>query len=224
MKLLFVEDEKELSDAISTLLKENNYEVKQVFDGQEALDALKNDSFDLIILDIMLPKVDGLTVLKNIRSEKNLTPVILLTALGDEKTKVNGLELGADDYITKPFSSNELIARIRAILRRVEKSDTDTLSFGDLSLNLLNYDLCANSRCIRVSAKEYAIIKLFLENSNRVLSKNEIVAAIWNTDEELESNTVEVYLSFVRRKFDFLKTKVNIVSVRGVGYRVEYNV
>lgn len=224
MKLLFVEDEKELSNAICTVLKDKGYDVTPSYDGEDAYNQIRSNSFDLIVLDIMLPKLNGLDLLEKIRNEKNHTPVIMLTALADEVTKVKGLDLGADDYITKPFSTNELIARIRAILRRTEKEESEVLSYGDLSLNLQNYDLYTPSKRIRVSSKEYNIIKLFLENPDKILSKSEIVSAIWNKDEELESNSVEVYLSFIRRKLIFIGTKVNIASVRGVGYRLEQDV
>ena len=178
--------------------------------------------YDIILLDIMLPKMNGYDVLAKIREEKIATPVILLTARNQTSDKVKGLDLGADDYIAKPFSTSELLARIRALLRR--KTDTivtNEKSFGDLTLNISNFELSCGDKKIKVSLKESEIMQYFLSRPNFVVTKDEMIIKLWGYDSDVEYNNIEVYISFLRKKLAFLESKVSISTVRGVGYKLE---
>lgn len=222
MNLLLVEDEKNLSDALVHILKKEKYNVDAVYDGERGLDYAMSGRYDIILLDIMLPKMNGYDVLAKIREEKIATPVILLTARNQTSDKVKGLDLGADDYIAKPFSTSELLARIRALLRR--KTDTivtNEKSFGDLTLNISNFELSCGDKKIKVSLKESEIMQYFLSRPNFVVTKDEMIIKLWGYDSDVEYNNIEVYISFLRKKLAFLESKVSISTVRGVGYKLE---
>ncbi|VYT99392.1 response regulator [Clostridium tertium] len=222
MRLLLIEDEKELSEALVEILNKNKYVVDAVYDGEDGLNYALTDIYDVIVLDIMLPKLNGLTVLKELRKKGISTPVIMLTAKSQIEDRVQGLDLGADDYLTKPFAAEELLARLRSITRRKGNVINDNyLSYGDVKLDLNTYDLEVNEENIRLTLKEFEIIKYFMERPKSVVSKDDLITKLWGFDSEVEYNNIEVYISFIRKKLLHLNSKVNIVTIRGVGYRME---
>ncbi|MDW8803099.1 response regulator transcription factor [Clostridium sp. A1-XYC3] len=224
MRILIVEDELPLAEALAQILRKNNYTVDAVNDGESGLDNALSGIYDLIILDIMLPKMDGISILKNIRKEEISTPVILLTARGEISDKVVGLDSGADDYLAKPFASEELLARIRAISRRKgEVQQDNTLKFGDLQLNTSTLKLTRDSKEIKLILKEAQLLELLITRKNLVSPKELIIEKLWGFDSEVEHNHVEVYISFLRKKLTYLKSKTTINTVRGVGYILESN-
>ncbi|WP_139904308.1 response regulator transcription factor [Clostridium thermarum] len=222
MRILLVEDEIPLAEALAQILRKNNYTVDMVHDGEIGLDNAFSDIYDLIILDIMLPKMDGLTVLKNIRKEGLGVPVILLTAKGEITDKVAGLDSGADDYLAKPFATEELLARIRAVARRKgEVIQNSTLKFGDIELNPSTLKLSTSTKEVKLILKESELLELLINRKNSATSKELIIEKLWGFDSEVEHNHVEVYISFLRKKLAFLNSKVIISTVRGVGYILE---
>lgn len=222
MKLLLVEDEKQLSEALTQILKKNKYLVDAVFNGEDGLDYALTDIYDVIILDIMIPKLNGLEVLKKIRGENISTPVILLTAKGQVSDKVRGLDLGADDYLPKPFEPEELLARLRALCRRKGEIINDNiLSFLDFSLNLSTYILESKSGNVRLALKEIEILKYFLLRPQKVVNKEELITKVWGFESEVENNNIEVYISFIRKKLNYVGSRAKISTIRGVGYKLE---
>lgn len=221
MRLLLAEDEKELSDALVTVLKHNNYSVDAVYNGQDALDYLNADNYDGAILDIMMPKMDGITVLKNVRASGNHIPIILLTAKAEIDDRVTGLDSGADDYLTKPFSMKELLARIRAMTRRQEKTTDTVLSFGDISLDRSTYQLSCGEKAIRLASREYQMLEMLMVSPGQVISVDQFMDRIWGYDSEAELNVVWVYISYLRKKLTGLGSKVSIKATRGLGYSLE---
>ncbi|MDU2682992.1 MAG: response regulator transcription factor [Clostridium sp.] len=222
MKLLLVEDERELSEALFQILTNNKYSVDAVYDGEDGLDYALTGVYDVIVLDIMIPKLNGLSLLKQLRKSGISTPVIMLTAKSQIEDRVRGLDLGADDYLTKPFATEELLARLRSITRRKGNVVNDNiLTYGDISLNLDTYDLDVNNENIRLTLKEFEIIKYFMERPKCVVSKDDLITKLWGFDSEVEYNNIEVYISFIRKKLTYLKSNVSIVTIRGVGYRME---
>lgn len=222
MKVLLVEDEKQLAEALMQILNKNKYMVDGVYNGEDGLDYALTGIYDVIILDIMLPKLNGLEILKKIREENISTPVILLTAKGEVSDKVKGLDCGADDYLPKPFSTDELLARLRALTRRKgEVINDDTLSFGDFSLNLSTYILEGNNGNVRLTLKEVEILKYFLLRPGRVVSKEDLIIKIWGYESEAENNNIEVYISFLRKKLQYIGAEAKISTIRGVGYKLE---
>ncbi|QWU17888.1 DNA-binding response regulator, OmpR family, contains REC and winged-helix (wHTH) domain [Paenibacillus sophorae] len=223
MRILFVEDELHLTEALTQILKKNNYTVDAVHDGESGLDYALSNIYDLIILDIMLPKMDGINILKNIRKEGLSTPVILLTAKGEISDKVIGLDSGADDYLAKPFATEELLARIRAMSRRKwEVLEDNSLKFGDIELNPSNLKLSRGGKEVKLILKENDLLALFINRKNAVTPKELIIEKLWGIDSNAEYNNVEVYVSFLRKKLAFLHSAVIISTVRGVGYILEY--
>ncbi|MFV0479165.1 MAG: response regulator transcription factor [Anaerorhabdus sp.] len=222
MRLLLIEDEKNLADALTQILKKNHYTVDVFYDGESGEDAALSGIYDLILLDIMLPKKDGLSVLKTIREEEISTPILMLTAKSDLQDKVTGLDFGADDYIAKPFEVPELLARIRANLRRKESTVTsDDLSYGSLTLNMQSLLLSFESKHVPLTLKEAELLEYFMIQKNMVLSKEQLIEKIWGYDSEATNNHVEVYISFLRKKLTFLKSTITIQTVRGVGYTLK---
>lgn len=222
MRILIVEDEVHLAEALTQLLKKQHYSVDAVHDGRSGLDYALSGIYDLLLLDIMLPEMDGIAVLKQLRSQGVAAQVIMLTAKGEISDMVTGLDYGADDYIAKPFASEELLARIRAALRR--KGDTppdDALRLGDLELNTSKLRLAANGKDIRLNLKESELLELLLTRKQAVTSKEQIIEKLWGFDSEAEYNNVEVYISFLRKKLAFLGSSVRIATIRGVGYVLE---
>ena len=221
MRLLLAEDEKELSDALVTVLKHNNYSVDAVYNGQDALDYLSADNYDGAILDIMMPKMDGITVLKNVRAAGNHIPIILLTAKAEIDDRVTGLDSGADDYLTKPFSMKELLARIRAMTRRQKKTTDTVLSFGDIALDRSTYQLSCGENMIRLASREYQMLEMLLVSPGQVISVDQFMDKIWGYDSEAELNVVWVYISYLRKKLTGLGSRVSIRATRGLGYSLE---
>ncbi|HIU83400.1 MAG TPA: response regulator transcription factor [Candidatus Faecicola pullistercoris] len=223
MKILLIEDEKQLTDALANIFKKEKYSVDIVADGAEGLEFALTGIYDIILLDVMLPTMDGFSVLKALRHKHIKTPVLMLTALNTVNDKITGLDLGADDYLPKPFSVPELLARIRALSRR--KNDTliqdNVLTFGDLSLDLKGYRLYTAKNSVKVSVKEFEIIRFLMEKPSFIATRDDMIAKIWGFDSELESNNIEVYISFLRKKLSYIGSDVNIVTVRGVGYQLE---
>ena len=218
MKLLLVEDEKDLSRALTKILTINNYEINQAFDGIEALDYIANYNYDLIVMDIMMPKLDGVSVVKRLREKGNNVPVILLTAKSEIEDKVLGLDSGADDYLTKPFMVKELLARIRALTRRKgEMIKPNTI--GNITLNPNTYEISANST-IRLTNKEYRLIDYLIRNNTALLSTENILNNVWEYDSDSEINTVWVYISSLRKKLDQIGANYTIKAVRGLGYKL----
>ena len=221
MRLLLAEDEKELSNALVTVLKHNNYSVDAVYNGQDALDYLETENYDGAILDIMMPKMDGLTVLKTIRSHGNSVPVLLLTARSEIDDRVEGLDCGADDYLTKPFSMKELLARIRAMTRRKTDTTDSVLKYSDIELDRSTYQLSCKGKELRLASKEYQMLEMLMVNPRQIISANQFMDRIWGYDSEAEMNVVWVYSSYLRKKLGSIDSSVQIKATRGLGYSLE---
>ena len=222
MKLLLVEDEKQLSEALQQILIKNSYNVDAVYNGDEGLDYALTDIYDVIILDIMLPKLNGLEILKMIRKRKISTPVILLTAKANVEDRILGLDCGADDYLPKPFAPEELLARLRALTRRNGNFiNENILEFSDIRLNLSTYDMEVKDNCITLTQKEFEILKYFMQRPKLVVSKDDLISKLWGFDSDIEYNNIEVYISFLRKKLAYVESDVKITTIRRVGYRLE---
>lgn len=222
MKLLLAEDEKELSNAIVAILKHNNYSVDAVYDGEDALCYLQNGDYDGAILDIMMPKLDGLSVLRQIRAEGNNIPVLILTARSETDDLVEGLDCGADDYLTKPYSSKELLARIRAMLRRRSSEVSDSvLRFGNTSLDTSSFELSGPLTTIRLASKEFQMMQMLISHPGQLISSERFMEKIWGYDSETEINVVWVYISYLRKKLTAIGSDIRIKAVRNSGYTVE---
>lgn len=221
MRLLLAEDEKDLSKALVAILKHNNYSVDAVFDGQDALDYLEAENYDGAILDIMMPKVDGITVLKKIRAAGKSLPVLMLTAKSEIDDRVLGLDSGADDYLTKPFATDELLARIRAITRRQAEVTDNILSFGNVKLNRTTYELSGDNASFRLANKEFQMMEMLMANPHILISSERFFEKIWGYDNEAEINVVWVYISFLRKKLVAIGADVAIKVTRNVGYTLE---
>lgn len=223
MRILIVEDEVHLAEALTQILKKNHYSVDAVHDGLSGLDNALSGIYDLLLLDIMLPEMDGITLLKTLRGKGISTPVILLTAKGEVDDKITGLDYGADDYIAKPFSTGELLARIRAALRRKGEAVVaeDALKFEDIELNTRNLKLTCKGKELKLILKESELLELLISRKTAVTSKEQIIEKLWGFDSDVEHNNVEVYISFLRKKIAFLHASVRINTIRGVGYVLE---
>ncbi len=221
MRLLLAEDEKELSKALCAVLKHNNYSVDPVYNGQDALDYGICENYDGIILDLMMPKLDGLTVLKRLRENGVSTPVIILTAKSEIEDRITGLDAGADDYLTKPFAMGELLARLRALTRRKSEFLPNVTSFGNISLNRENFELSVGDDSVRLGNKEFQMLEMLMSNPGRLISTEQFMERIWGYETEAEINVVWVYISYLRKKLANLKANVEIKAVRGVGYTLE---
>ena len=222
MRILLIEDELHLAEALLQILRRNNYTVDAAYDGEAGLDNALSAIYDLILLDIMLPKMDGLTVLKALRAEGIATPVLLLTAKGEISDRVKGLDSGADDYLPKPFATEELLARIRAMSRRKgEVLSDNTLKLGDIALNTSNLKLSSAQKEVKLTLKESELLAFLILNKNIAVSKELIIEKLWGFEADIEHNHVEVYISFLRKKLSFLNSNVSITTVRGVGYSLE---
>ena len=218
MKILLVDDEKQLTDALSVILKKNNYSVDCAYNGEDGLDLAMSGIYDLVVLDIMMPKIDGITVLKTLRQNKINTPILMLSAKSEISDKIDGLNFGADDYITKPFITDELLARIRALLRRKEKFTGDVLSFGDISLDRDTFEIARGDKKIALGKKEFQILEMLILNEGKSIDKEKFIEKIWGYDTDAEYNTIEVYVSFLRKKLTAVGAKTEIKSIRGIGY------
>ena len=218
MRLLLAEDEKELSKALCAILKHNNYSVDAVYDGQDALDYGLDENYDGIILDLMMPKKNGLEVLEELRKAGVSTPVLILTAKTQLEDKIAGLDKGADDYLTKPFATGELLARIRAMTRRKSEFTPNLMTFGNLSLNRETFELSSPSGTVRLGNKEFQMLELLMDNPGRLISTEQFMERIWGYETEAEINVVWVYISYIRKKLAGLDANVEIKATRGVGY------
>ncbi len=221
MRLLLCEDEKELSNALVKILKHYHYAVDAVYDGKEALEYLEAENYDAVILDIMMPKVDGLFVLKTIREKGNFVPVLLLTAKSQVDDKVRGLDLGANDYLTKPFDTKELLARIRSITRSATDSATSVLSAGNVSLNRKTFELYTEKNVLKLAGKEFQMLEMLMINKGHIISTERFFEKIWGYDSEAEINVVWVYISYLRKKLALLDANVKIKATRNTGYSLE---
>ena len=224
MKLLLVEDSIQLNKALTTVLKRNSYIVDSAFDGEEALLYIDQYNYDIIILDIMLPKINGLDVLKRVRTNKIDTPIIMLTAKSTTEDKIHGLDLGADDYLPKPFVVEELLARIRALLRRQPNYEEEKdLSFGDIVLDSNNCCLVNNEKKVTLMNKELQIITLLMKANGNVVSQDTISKNVWDIESYSTSENVWVFISYLRKKLESINSKVKIKSIRYQGYFLEYS-
>lgn len=221
MRLLVIEDEEALSDALCEILKQNSYMVDAVSRGPESLDYARSGIYDMILLDIMLPGMDGITILKTLRKEQIFTPVILLTAKSELQDIITGLDAGSDDYLAKPFSTSELLARIRALTRRGSSYMGEIITCSDISLNRGTMEITCGKNSIKLGAKEFQIMEIFLSNPRQVIPKEMLIEKVWGIDTDTEYNNVEVYISFLRQKLHSLGTKVQIKTSRGIGYHLE---
>lgn len=221
MRLLYAEDEKSLAKAVSTILIRNNYSVDVVYDGLSALDYLATENYDGVILDVMMPRLDGIQVLKRMRETGDRTPVLLLTAKSEIDDRVSGLDSGANDYLTKPFDMKELLARIRA-MTRVQSVQTDkTLTCGKVSLDCSSYDLTGPGGSCKLAGKEYQMMEMLMRNPRKLISTEHFMDRIWGYDSEAELNTVWVYISMLRKKLKAIDADIEIKAQRGAGYYLE---
>ena len=221
MRLLLVEDERSLSRAVTEILKKNNYAVDAVYDGLEAVEYLAAGNYDGVILDLMLPGLDGIGVLKKVRESGDRVPVLILTARSEVDDKVLGLDSGANDYLTKPFAARELLARIRAMTRSQTAQPTSRLTLGDLTLDTATFELSSPAGSIRLANREFQIMELLMSNPGRIIPTERLLERIWGYDSDAESNVVWVYISYLRKKLTALGTNVRIRVTRGAGYSVE---
>lgn len=222
MRLLLAEDELALSKALKAILERNNYSVDAVYDGQEALEYLcAGNNYDGVILDIMMPKIDGITVLKEIRGRGNLIPVILLTAKSEIDDKVLGLDAGANDYLTKPFNTRELLARIRAMTRTQTAQTNTLLQMGNVTLDQATYELSTPSGSYRLANKEFQMMEMLMSNQNNLIPSERFMEKIWGYDSETEMNVVWVYISYLRKKLTALHANIKIKAMRNAGYTLE---
>lgn len=221
MKILVVEDEKRLAQALREILADAKYLVDVVYDGNDGLAYAQSGQYDLIVLDVMLPGMDGFSITKQLRTEHISTPVLLLTAKGETPDKVQGLDCGADDYMTKPFAPEELLARLRALVRRPGEVMQEELAFADLSLNLATDTLACGGKSVQLGFKEFEILKILMQAGQAITSKETLIVKVWGADSDAEDNNVEAYISFLRKKFYFLGSRVGIATIRRMGYRLE---
>lgn len=224
-RLLLVEDETRMAEALQEILRQEGYDVDHFPDGELGLVALESSSYDAVILDLMLPKMDGLEVARRARSAGVETPILMLTAKDSIQDKVIGLDAGADDYLTKPFMTEELLARLRALTRRTTKTMDSALSFGDISLDTSNMTLTCTktNESVRLGDKEYKIMECLISHQGKVLTREQLAMRIWGSDNDSEYNNVEVYMTFTRKKLTFIGAKTKIKAVRGVGYELRYS-
>ena len=221
MKILLAEDEVDLNNVVTRYLKKNGYSVDSVLDGEEALDYLEYGEYDLVILDIMMPKVDGFEVIKKLRDKGNHTSVLMLTARDSADDKVKGLDLGADDYIVKPFDFNELMARIRAVVRRKYGNSSNRLVIEDLILDTSEKSVTRAGKQIELTGKEYEVLEYLMQSKNRILSRDQIKEHVWDFDYEGDSNIIDVLIKNIRKKIDIEDGKQIIYTKRGLGYVIK---
>ncbi len=221
LTVLVVEDERNLADAICRIMKESKYQCDAVYHGVDGFEYAQSGIYDVIILDIMLPGMDGFEIVRRLRKEKNEVPILLLTARDALSDKVKGLDCGADDYLTKPFAKDELLARVRALTRRKGEVMVHELQVDDVILGLSNCVLSKGEKSVKLGFKEFEIMKLLMANPKNIIQKEEILTKVWGYDSDAEDNNVEVYICFLRKKLSFLKSNLTISTVRKVGYHLE---
>lgn len=221
MRILIVEDERHLAEALRQIMLEQKYKADIVYDGEDGFEYAMSNAYDAIILDIMLPGQNGFEVVRKLRAEKNNVPILLLTAKDEISDKVKGLDCGADDYMTKPFSPEELLARIRAMMRRQGDVVFDEIKFANLSLNISMRTLNCGEKSIHLAYKEFEILRLLINKPKVIVPKEDIIIKVWGADAEADDNNVEAYISFLRKKLNFLGSEAKIKTIRKVGYRLE---
>lgn len=224
MRLLLAEDEKELANALAAVLKHNKYSIDVVYNGADAYDWAQTAEYDGIILDIMMPKMSGLEVLEALRKQGSTVPILLLTAKGEIEDRVTGLDMGADDYLPKPFAMKELLARIRAMTRRKSEFSANILDFEGLTLNRENFELAYKSQSLRLGNKEFQMMEMLMRNSGQFISAEQFMEKIWGFEAEAEVSVVWVYLSYLRKKLQNLEAPIEIRAARGIGYKLEKKV
>lgn len=222
MKLLLIEDEKRMAQALCEILRLEKYDVDHYADGLEGLYAIESGIYDMVILDVMLPHKSGFEIVREVRGKGIGTPILMLTAKGELDDKVMGLDCGADDYLTKPFMTKELLARLRALGRRTLPTSDGTLTFGDIALDTNTCTLLCGEYSVRLSEKEFHILEYLMANRGQVLTREQLAVKVWGYENDAEYNNVEVYMSFTRRKLSFVKAKTEIKAVRGIGYELRY--
>ena len=225
MRILLVEDEKRMAQALCEILRLEKYEVDHCGNGLDGLAAVESGIYDIVILDVMLPGMNGYEIAKQVRSKGIATPILMLTAKAELDDKVTGLDSGADDYLTKPFMTRELLARLRALGRRTLGTTDGVLSFGDIALDTATLTLSCtrNGQNVRLSEKEYHILEYFIANGGQVLTREQLASKVWGFDCDAEYNNVEVYMSFTRKKLAFVEARTEIKAVRGVGYELRWD-
>lgn len=221
MNILVVEDERNLADAICRILEDAGYNAEACYDGRSGLRSAESGLYDAVVLDVMLPQMSGFEIVHEMRRKRVATPVLMLTARTTTSDKVEGLDAGADDYMTKPFESEELLARLRALTRRQGEVVLDELTFADLTLDLSTHDLRCGERSVHLSGKEYEVLQMLMGSTARVVSKQDLLTRVWGADGETSENSVEAYISFLRKKLSHLKSDVRITTLRMLGYRLE---
>ncbi len=221
MKLLYAEDEISMSEAVVDILTYHKYIVDAVYDGEDALMYAESDEYDGIILDIMMPKLSGLEVLKKLRKSGNTTPILLLTAKAEIEDRIEGLDLGADDYLPKPFAMGELLARVRAMLRRKDNFTPDILTCGNISLNMQSYELSGNGQSFILPKLEYQLMEILMRNKGIYLSSETLLTKVWGYDTDTELGTVWVYISYLRKRLSAIDANVTITAKRNAGYTLE---
>ncbi len=221
MQILIVEDEVRLAEALAQILREQKYIVDAVYDGRDGYDYAASGQYDVIVLDVMLPSMDGFHIVRSLRKQHIQTPVLMLTAKDELRDKVHGLDCGADDYMTKPFAPEELCARIRALARRQGDVILEEMTFDDLTLNLSTYDLSRDSKSVHLGFKEFEVLRILMANPHTIVPKDDLINKVWGAASSAEDNNVEAYISFLRKKFYFLGSRVQIGTIRKVGYRLE---
>ena len=222
MRILLVEDEKRMAQALCEILRLEKYEVDHYADGKSGLEAVQSEIYDIIILDVMLPGMSGYDIARKVRQQGVRTPILMLTAKSELDDKVTGLDSGADDYLTKPFQTRELLARLRALGRRNINTTDGTLTCGDIALdtNTLTLSCTTNGQSVRLSEKEYRILEYLISNQGQILTREQFAVKIWGYESDAEYNNVEVYMSFARKKLNFVEAKTEIKAVRGIGYEL----
>lgn len=222
MRVLLVEDEKRMAQALCEILRQEKYDVDHCADGLEGLAAIRAGAYDLVVLDVMLPHKDGFSIAREARAKGIRTPILMLTAKSELDDTVTGLDCGADDYLTKPFRTRELLARLRALGRRSLRSADGALAFGDIELNRGASLLVCGENSVRLSEKEFRILEYLIANAGQILTREQLAVKIWGYESDAEYNNVEVYMSFARKKLNFVKARTEIKAVRGVGHELRY--
>lgn len=223
MRLLLVEDEKRMAQALCEILRQEKYDTDHFTDGLDGLNALETGTYDLAILDVMLPTMDGFEITRTARKKGIKTPILMLTAKSGLDDRVMGLDCGADDYLVKPFMIKELLARLRALSRRAINSPDGTLTFGDIALNRESSTLYCGANSVRLSEKELRILEYLIANQGHILTREQLAVKIWGYDSNAEYNNVEVYMSFARKKLNYVRSQTEIKAVRGIGYELRYH-
>lgn len=221
MNILVVEDERNLADAIVRIVSDAGFNCEAVYDGNTGLNSAESGLYDAVIMDVMLPGMDGIQIVRELRHQGNSIPVLMLTARTSTSDKVAGLDAGADDYMTKPFEAPELLARLRALTRRQGDVVIDTVTFADLTLDLETHDLSCDGREVHLSGKEFEVLKMLMSSNARVVSKRDLLTRVWGADADASENSVEAYISFLRKKLTHVRSKVQITTLRMLGYRLE---